>query len=147
VEVPRWLLVAEDNEDDYILVRRAVRKTAPDLRVVRAQDGQEAVDLLESSDTRPILVLTDLKMPRMSGLEVLAHVRSDPHLAPIPTMVLTSSDEASDVAEAYRLGCNAYAVKPVDFNEFMTEMETIVGFWLQVRTPAPHPPEPEQEAS
>lgn len=143
-ENPNILLV-EDNEDDVILVKRSLHKagiTAP-IHVVR--DGEQAiVYLYEASQPRerpeclPAVVLLDLKLPRRSGLEVLAWIRSHPRLSVLPVVVFTTSAQDSDVREAYALGANSYLKKPVGIHETTEVLKSAGLYWLthNVRPPA-----------
>jgi CheY-like chemotaxis protein len=119
------ILLAEDDEKDVELTLAALAEyhLANDVAVVR--DGEEALDYLyrrgkykERANGNPVVVLLDLKMPKVDGLEVLREIKSDEQLELIPVVVLTSSREERDVVESYRLGVNAYVVKPVDFEKF-----------------------------
>ena len=94
-----------------------------------------AIDILEESDTLPFLALLDIKMPRVSGFEVLERLRGNERTKAIPAIILTSSDEPTDVVAAYRLGCSAYVRKPVDYETFMTSMQFALRFWLTSKTP------------
>lgn len=140
----KWILLVEDNENDADLALRALSvNEAPD-DVVTARDGVEALDCLyhRTGFTRhttgnPTVVLLDLKMPRMNGLEVLKHVKTDPCLQTIPVVMLTSSREEADVVRSYRLGVNAYVVKPVDFHAFVTALKEIKYFWTVLNEPPP----------
>lgn len=129
------MLVAEDNDDDFQLIRRAMRKVDETIDVRRGVDGAEALKILEEADNLPFLALLDIKMPRVSGLQVLERIRADERTQAIPAVILTSSDEPSDVVSAYRLGCSAYVRKPVDYETFMSSMQLAMRFWLTSRTP------------
>lgn len=143
-EHPNILLV-EDNEDDVILVQRSLRKagiTAP-IHVVR--DGDKAIVYLEEAsqplrrpECLPAVVLLDLKLPRRSGLEVLAWIRSHPSLATLPVVIFTTSAQDSDVREAYALGANSYLQKPVGIHETTEVLKATGLYWLthNVRPPA-----------
>lgn len=131
----RWMLVVEDNPDDERLATRTFKKSgrSEDWRVAR--DGEEALELLKSP-VPPSLVLLDLKLPRLSGVDVLTAIRDDPRLGRTPVVVLTSSDERTDLAACYDLGCNAFVRKPVEFEEYTRDLRTTLDFWLNVnRTP------------
>jgi len=130
------ILLAEDNENDVELTREALlgSNLTNDVDVVR--DGKEALDYLqkagdyakrESGD--PVVILLDLKMPRVDGLEVLRTVKGDPALAHIPVVMLTSSREERDLVESYRLGVNAYVVKPMDYGQFLDAVRQTGIFW------------------
>ena len=133
------ILLVEDNYDDILLIRRAFRKAgiAPPMSIVA--DGDQAVAYLaregEYADTErfpvPMLVLLDLKLPRRSGLEVLAWLRQQPELRRMLVVVLTSSEENSDLVHAYDLGANSYLVKPVNFKDFIRLVELIDTYWFK----------------
>jgi CheY-like chemotaxis protein len=135
---PVEIMLVEDNPDDVELTVRALRKsnfTNP-IRVLR--DGAEALDYLfgQGADggpnmaTLPVVVLLDLKLPKVNGAEVLQRVKADPRTRTIPVVVLTSSREDRDLEEAYRLGTNSYIVKPVDFAQFNRAVSQIGMYWL-----------------
>lgn len=138
------ILLVEDNALDIEMTLRALaaHSLANEVRVVR--DGAEALDYLhrraqyaERPPGHPLLILLDNKMPKMSGLEVLAHVRADEELRRIPIVMLTSSREEGDLLRSYDLGVNAYVVKPVEFREFVAAMQPLSLFWALVNTPPP----------
>ncbi len=132
------ILLVEDNKDDEALTLRALQKNRILNRVVIARDGVEALDFLLGSGThagrdtsdQPQLVLLDLKLPRIDGLEVLRRMRADEKARFIPVVVLTSSGEEEDVLRSYSFGANAYVRKPVDFAEFIGAAKTLGLFWL-----------------
>ncbi|MGC1454971.1 MAG: response regulator [Nitrospirota bacterium] len=132
------ILLAEDNPDDVQLTLRALKKSKIMNEVVIAQDGVEALDYLFGTgkyagrDTRvlPQVVLLDLKMPRMDGLEVLQRVRSDERTRLLPVVVLTTSSEDKDRVESYKLGANSYIRKPVDFEQFVNAVQQLGLYWL-----------------
>lgn len=139
----RPILLVEDNPDDEALTLRAFGKNGIRNPVVVAHDGVEATEFLFRTgphlgrDTlQPALVLLDLKLPRMDGLEVLRRVRADPKTALLPVVVLTTSRESQDIHEAYRLGANSYIRKPVDFDEFIKTVEQIGAYWLSLNESA-----------
>jgi two-component system response regulator len=132
------ILLAEDNPDDVQLTLRALKKSKIMNEVVIAQDGVEALDYLFGTgkyagrDTRvqPQVVLLDLKMPRMDGLEVLQRVRSNERTRLLPVVVLTTSSEDKDRVESYKLGANSYIRKPVDFEQFVNAVQQLGLYWL-----------------
>ena len=132
------ILLVEDNPDDVALTLRAFKKSKIKNEVVVAQDGVEAVDYLFGTgkfagrDTRalPQVVLLDLKMPRMDGLEVLQKVRADERTKLLPVVVLTTSNEDRDRVESYKLGANSYIRKPVDFTQFAEAVNQLGLYWL-----------------
>ena len=138
------ILLAEDDLRDIELTLLALAeyKLANEVDVVR--DGQDAVDYLRREGkfelrggSNPAVVLLDLKMPKVDGLEVLRMVRGDDTLKTIPVVVLTSSREERDIVETYKLGVNAYVVKPVDFHQFVEAIKQVGAFWAVVNEPPP----------
>ncbi len=128
----RPILLVEDRPIDIDLTRRAFerRKVLNPLQVAR--DGEEAIaffDRWEDGEPMPICILLDLRIPKMNGLEVLRRLKSHSKFSTIPVVVLTTSSEDSDVAEAYKLGCNSYIVKPVDFEKFVDVAAKIEVYW------------------
>jgi two-component system response regulator len=132
------ILLVEDNPDDLHLTLRALKKSKILNEVVVAQDGVEALEYLFGTgkftgrDTRemPQLVLLDLKMPRMDGLEVLQRMRADERTKLLPVVVLTTSSEDRDRVESYKLGANSYVRKPVDFEQFVGSVQQLGLYWL-----------------
>ncbi|HYA03008.1 MAG TPA: response regulator [Syntrophobacteria bacterium] len=132
------VLLIEDNQDDIDLTLHSLRRYnfVNEIRV--AMDGEEALRHLKGSKEQQTslgLILLDLKLPKISGLEVLENIKTDRDLARIPVVVLTSSEEAKDVDECYRLGVNSYIVKPVDFKKFMEAIRTLGYYWLLLNKP------------
>jgi two-component system response regulator len=137
------ILLVEDSDADAELVLRALRKGGVVNKVMRLRDGVEAMDFLfregafdQRSGGQPRLVLLDLKMPRLGGIDVLRRLKADERTRMIPVVVLTSSAEEQDVAESYRLGVNSYLVKPVEFTAF-TSVITKAGLYWAVMNHAP----------
>ena len=135
----RPILLVEDRPTDIDLTRRAFerRKVLNPLQVAR--DGEEAVaffDRWEAGEPLPICILLDLRMPRINGLEVLRRLKSHPKFSAIPVVVLTTSSEDTDVEEAYKLGCNSYIVKPVDFEKFVDVAAKIEVYWCALNMPS-----------
>jgi CheY-like chemotaxis protein len=134
----KTILLAEDNPDDVTLTLRALKKSKIMNEVVVAQDGIEALDYLFGAgkyagrDTKilPQVVLLDLKMPKMDGLEVLQRIREDERTKVLPVVVLTTSSEDRDRIESYKLGANSYIRKPVDFNQFADAVNQLGLYWL-----------------
>ena len=132
------ILVVEDNPDDEALTLRAFGKNGITNPVVVAHDGVEALDYLfgtgshagRDTTTLPAVVLLDLKLPRIDGLEVLRRIRADDRTALLPVVVLTTSRETLDLQQAYHLGANSYIRKPVDFERFLAAIELIGRYWL-----------------
>ena len=139
------ILLVEDNADDETLTIRALKKNHILNPVVVARDGAEALDYLLGTgahagrDLRvpPQLVLLDLKLPKVSGLEVLKRVREDPRTRTQPVVILTSSTEEQDLADSYGLGANSYIRKPVDFDQFSEAARQIGLYWLVLNEPPP----------
>jgi two-component system response regulator len=131
------ILLVEDNPDDAGLTIRALRKHNLANYLLHLQDGEEALNFLFSGDVNPLpkLVLLDLKMPKVDGIEVLRKIKSDPIKKVIPVVVLTSSKEERDIIESYKLGVNAYIVKPVDFDKFVQAISELGFFWLLLNQP------------
>jgi CheY-like chemotaxis protein len=137
------ILLAEDNPDDEALTIRALKKNRITNEVVVAHDGVEALDYLfgtgahKGRDTRlqPALVLLDLKMPKIDGLEVLQKIRSEESTKYMPVVILTSSKEEYDVARGYQKGCNSYVRKPIDFNRFAEAVGQLGLYWLLLNEP------------
>src|SRR5947208_16316386 len=132
----RRILLAEDNANDVELTLAALKTNRVLNEVVVTRDGAETLDYLwrrnkyaERVGGMPVLMLLDLKMPKVDGLEVLREVKSSPDLKTIPVVVLTSSREEQDLMRSYNLGVNAYVVKPVDFRDFMDAVKLVGGFW------------------
>lgn len=134
----RVILLVEDNPDDEALTLRALTKNRIANEVVVARDGVEALDYLFGTGAfagrnpadRPQVVLLDLNLPRLGGLEVLRRLRAEPATATIPVVVLTSSKEDRDLVDSYRLGANSYVRKPVDFVEFVEAARQLGLYWL-----------------
>ena len=137
---PVTILLVEDNPDDEALTVMALRDVPATLEVAR--DGQEAMDYL-TNDGRPLprLVLLDLKLPKIDGLEVLRRIREDDRTRLTPVVVLTSSNAPNDVVASYRLGANSYVRKPVHFNQFSEMIRQLGTYWLGVNEPPPNAPD------
>jgi two-component system, response regulator len=131
------ILLVEDNADDEELTRRAFRKNNLQNDLVVAHDGQEALDYLFNNARRPHLVLLDLKLPRVDGLEVLRRLRADERTRFVPVVVLTSSTEERDLVASYALGVNSYVRKPVDFQEFAEAARQLGMYWLLLNQAPP----------
>lgn len=126
-----YILLVEDNPDDRDLTLRALRKNRIGNRVEVAEDGAEALEILFQAGGRlPQVVLLDLKLPKVDGLEVLRAVRARPETRHVPIVVLTSSDEESDLVSSYDLGANSYIRKPVDFEQFLEAVRILGLYWL-----------------
>jgi two-component system response regulator len=131
------ILLVEDNPDDAELTIRALKKHNLANNLLHLQDGEEALNFIFSSQTSslPKIILLDIKMPKVDGIEVLRKIKSDEHRKIIPVVVLTSSKEERDIIETYKLGVNAYIVKPVEFEKFVNAVSEIGFFWLLLNQP------------
>lgn len=137
---PIDIVIVEDNSDDAEMAIRALRKNHLVNNILHLQDGEEALDYLFSTGVYegrniadvPKVVLLDLKMPKVDGLEVLKRMKSDERTKIIPVVLLTSSKQDKDIAEGYRLGVNSYIVKPVGFENFVKAVSEIGVYWLMV---------------
>ncbi len=138
------ILLIEDNEDDAELAIRALRKDNVARYIIHLKDGEDALDFLfgngqytgRNTNNRPLLILLDLKMPKVSGLEVLEQIKSNEQTKAIPVVMLTSSKEHPDVEKSYLLGANSYIVKPVDFDNFRKVVNDLGIYWLHVSQPS-----------
>jgi CheY-like chemotaxis protein len=137
------ILLVEDNPQDLQLTQRALRKANLTNHIHIARDGVEALEFLfcegahaaRKTEDHPKVILLDLKLPKMDGLEVLKRIKADPRTRAIPVVVLTSSKEQSDVVESYHLGVNSYIVKPVNFERFAEAVQTLGMYWLLLNQP------------
>jgi two-component system, response regulator len=142
----KTILLVEDNPSDADLTRRALSRGHISNELMVVEDGQEAMDYLcaegvyagRNISETPALILLDLKLPRIPGLEVLRLIRADPRIRRIPVVILTSSKEEEDIGAGYDLGVNSYVRKPVDFKEFQIAIENLGLYWLLLNEP--HPP-------
>lgn len=135
---PDEILLVEDSPEDVELTKRALEKNNLVNSVRVARDGQEALDFLfgeEGGATPPRVILLDLKMPKVDGFDVLAQLRRSPEMALVPVVVLTSSQENTDIKKAYAMGANSYIVKPVDFDKFVTAVSDVGLYWLLLNEP------------
>ena len=131
---PKTILLVEDNADDEQLTLRAMRQSDIPNIIRVARDGAEALEKLfgTSQERLPDLVLLDLKLPKVNGLEVLQKIRADERTKTLPVVVLTSSDEERDIVESYELGANSYIRKPVDFDQFIDAVRQLGLYWLSM---------------
>ena len=143
------VLLVEDNDDDVELTLRSFQKHNLASKVVVAKNGQEALDYLfakgvyagRDAKDSPVLILLDLKMPKVSGLEALLRIRAEPTTKYIPVVVLTTSSQMQDKTQSYDNGANSYVRKPVDFEEFIEATRQMGIYWLMVNDPPPTPAE------
>jgi CheY-like chemotaxis protein len=139
------ILLVEDNPDDLELALHALRSNKLANKIEVARDGEEALDYFSrrgrfagrSQQTQPNLVLLDLKLPKVDGLEVLQAVKNDPATRAIPVVILTSSKEERDLVTSYQIGVNSYIQKPVDFNQFRETVKQLGLYWLVVNQSPP----------
>jgi two-component system response regulator len=137
------ILLVEDNQDDMDLALHALRRGKLANSIFVARDGEEALDFIfcrgafaqRSFDQPPKLVILDLKLPKVDGMEVLKQVKSDPRTKTIPVVIMTSSKEERDLVTGYNLGANSYIQKPVDFEQFRETVKTIGLYWLVINQP------------
>jgi two-component system response regulator len=137
------ILLVEDNPHDVELTLRALKKHNLANKVFVVKDGAEALDFIFATgiyaqrkiESNPKVILLDLKLPKVDGLEVLRKIKSDEHTKVIPVVVLTSSQEERDIVESYKLGVNSYVVKPVEFNKFVEAISELGLYWLLLNKP------------
>jgi two-component system, response regulator len=142
---PKIILLVEDNQSDIGLTRRALEKSRIMNELVVAEDGQEALEYLFDEDPLtgfklnelPALILLDLKLPKVDGLQVLRQIRADERTSRLAVVILTTSSEEDDIAQSYDLGANSYIRKPVDFNQFVESVQHLGLYWLVMNEPAP----------
>ncbi len=139
------ILLVEDNEDDELLTLRAIKLNKIANRIVVARDGQEALDYLfctgqyqtNNPTSVPNLILLDINLPKISGIEVLQRIRSMDKTRLIPVVILTSSNLEKDIVETYKLGVNSYIIKPVNFDQFVESVKQIGMYWLLLNRAPP----------
>lgn len=139
------ILLVEDNPSDVGLTRRALEKSHIINKLVAVEDGQEALDYLLGGDPLtspkmnelPALILLDLKLPKVDGLQVLRQIRANERTHRLPVVILTTSSEEQDIAQSYDLGANSYIRKPVDFTQFVQAVQNLGLYWLVLNEPAP----------
>lgn len=137
------ILLVEDNMSDAELTIRALKKNNLANKLTHVKDGAEALDFIfaqgeysyRERDNVPSVIVLDLKMPKVNGIEVLRRIKSDEHTKRIPVVVLTSSKEDPDIQECYRLGVNSYVVKPVEFDDFIKAISNLGLYWMILNQP------------
>ena len=137
------ILLVEDNPDDEVLIVRELQKKPTANEIVTVRDGAEALEYLLGTEQYagrdvsdcPTVVLLDLKLPKVDGLEVLRRMRANDHTKHTPVVVLTSSDDQRDIGESYRLGANSYVRKPVNFDQFQETVRQVQSYWLRLNVP------------
>ena len=152
---PKRILLVEDSKNDVELILQALEENRLANQVMVLRDGAEALDFLfhrgqfdDHANRLPVLVLLDLKMPKVDGLEVLRQMKADPVLKKIPVVMMTSSREQSDLLRSYELGVNSYVVKPVKFQGFVEAVKQLGIYWILVNEPPPgSAPSPKTKAS
>ncbi|PWB50693.1 MAG: two-component system response regulator [Candidatus Methanoperedenaceae archaeon] len=145
LDLNKKILLVEDNLDDVALTMRALKKNKILNEVIVANDGVEALDYMFGTgkyigrdlNDVPSVILLDLKLPRIDGLEVLRRIRADESTKMIPVVILTSSKEEHDLVEGYTLGCNSYIRKPIDFDRFLEAVNQLGMYWLLINEPPP----------
>ncbi len=146
---PVSILLVEDDPNDVEITVRALKKGQVKNQLIVARDGQEALDILTGPGAdarRPGLILLDLNLPKVNGLEVLSRVKADPQLRRIPVIMLTASTRDEDVVRSYDLGANTFISKPVQFDEFIRVVTTISQYWIIIAT-LPNGPDASQIAA
>jgi two-component system response regulator len=140
MEIAAEIILVEDNPSDADLIKRALNKNNVANKILHLKDGQEVIDYLfgegqwkgRTTANTPKVILLDLKMPKVSGIEVLKKIKSNDETRSIPVVILTSSKEDPDIKECYKLGVNSYVVKPVGFEEFSTTVAQLGLYWLLI---------------
>lgn len=134
---PRPILLVEDNPDDEMLTMRALRRSKITNPIQVARDGEQALEAILIAEPLPSVVLLDLKLPKIDGLEVLQRIRAHERTKLLPVVVLTSSSEERDIIESYSLGANSYVRKPVDFDQFSQAVAQLGLYWVLINEPLP----------
>jgi len=144
VSSSKRILLVDDSPQDVEMTLEAMAEDRQDHEVITLRDGAEALDYLYRRNAfadrpagQPAVVLLDLKMPKVDGMEVLRQLKSDPQLKLVPVVIMTSSREEQDVIGCYQLGANAYVVKPATFREFVETVKHLVAFWMMTNEPPP----------
>ncbi len=137
------ILIVDDSPEDVVLTSSALAENNLANEIIIAEDGLEALDYLHKRgkfanvNGLPAVILLDIKMPKMDGIEVLKYIRADPKFMLIPVIMLTSSNEERDLVESYKLGANSYVVKPVDIAQFINAIKVLGQFWAVINKPPP----------
>ncbi|HAE59559.1 MAG TPA: two-component system response regulator [Anaerolineae bacterium] len=132
---PCSFFLIEDNAADVDLITRVLKKADKSTQIYLAQDGEEAIEMLNNwsgNIPNPMIVLLDLKLPKIDGLDVLKIIKENSRLKPLPVVVLTSSNQNQDIEKAYLLGANSYVIKAIDFDEFSKAIEMIQKYWSRL---------------
>ncbi|CAG0948590.1 Response regulator rcp1 [Burkholderiales bacterium] len=139
----KTLMLVEDNVDDIELFKLALTLSNLDSDIMVARDGPDALAMLIGKEYGPLpdVILLDLKLPRLNGLDVLRAIKGNPRTRAIPVVILTTSGERSDLETAYEIGCNSYLRKPVDFSQFNDMVRDVHRYWLNLNTAPPTPGE------
>lgn len=136
------ILLVEDNPDDVTLTLHAFGKHGFDSKIVVARDGAQALDMIFPADgaeaLRPMIILLDINLPKIGGLDVLRRLQAEPATRGIPVIMLSTSSEEQDIAQAYDIGANSYIRKPVMFDDFVEVAKTLGTYWLRLNQPTPH---------
>jgi two-component system response regulator len=137
-----YILLIEDNEDDIELTKLAFNKNKFANQIKVITDGEEALNFVLRKDStemdemgKPTLILLDINLPKVNGLEILEHIKKDPHVRTIPVVMLTTSKQDEDVVQSYELGANSYVRKPINFQEFVDVVNNLGIYWLAVNQP------------
>jgi len=133
----RAILLVEDNPDDELLTIRALRRSHIANEILIARNGEEALTLIFNTDPLPAVVLLDLKLPKIDGLEVLRRIRASDRTRSLPVVMLTSSSEERDIIESYQLGANSYVCKPVEFDKFTDAIGQLGLYWALINKSLP----------
>ena len=126
------ILLVEDNEGDIVLTQEALKDGRIKNNIIIARDGVEALAVLDSGNELPDLILLDINLPKLNGLEVLTAIKKDPRLKTIPVIMLSTSDEQNDILTSYSNYANCFITKPVDFNRFIEVVRSIEDFWISI---------------
>jgi two-component system, chemotaxis family, response regulator Rcp1 len=126
------ILLVEDNEGDIILTREALKEARIKNEIIVARDGEEALELLHTTSSLPDIILLDINLPKINGLEVLANIKNNDRLKSIPVIMLSTSSSERDITNSYHNHANCFITKPVDLNKFMELVKSIEDFWISI---------------